>query len=114
MVDETFAIIVDGTDATNGSNVCVQSYTGSDSQEWKLIESDGYYGIVSKCSGDTAGLDLYDWSETDGGNIDQWEFLGGDCQLWSITPVYPAVTEASYFLRNVNSGLYLGTDGSNV
>ena len=65
------------------------------------------YGIISKCSDNTAGLDVYEWSKENGGNINQWNYWEGGCQLWSITPVYPTVSDGSYMVRNVDSGLYL-------
>ncbi len=114
MSDETLAITVDGNSATNGLNIKLASYTGSDSQKWKLIEEDGYFGIVSKCSNDSAGLDVYGWSSANGGNIDQWEYWSGDCQMWSITLVFPQVVDGSYYLRSVNSGLYLACEEDNV
>lgn len=114
MTDESMAITVDGSSADNGLNVMISTYTGADNQQWKLIQDHSFYGIVSKCSGDAAGLDVYDWSTESGGNINQWEFWGGACQLWKITPVYPEVTETNYAIRSLNSGLYLGADGTNV
>jgi arabinan endo-1,5-alpha-L-arabinosidase len=57
---------------------------------------------------------VFDWSTEDGGNIDQWEYWGGDCQLWKITPVYPQVDSGSYTVRNVNSGLFVSESSSNA
>ncbi|MDE5765291.1 MAG: RICIN domain-containing protein, partial [Ruminococcus sp.] len=92
----------------------LQSFTGSDNQLWKLIQNGNYYGIVSKCSGDKSGFDVFDWSTENGGNINQWEYWGGDCQLWKITPVYPMVNNGKYTLRNVNSGLYVSDKSNNA
>lgn len=114
MRDETMAIAVDGTDDADGQNICIQKYSGAENQQWKLIRNGAFYGIVSRSSADASGLDVYDWSEENGGNINQWSYWGGDCQLWKITPVYPTVPDASYQLRNVNSGLYAGANGSNI
>ncbi len=111
--DETLAVTVEG-DAASGSNIGLSTYTGSAAQQWKLVEADGGYGIVSRISGDSAGLDVYAWSEENGGNIDQWEYWAGDCQIWSITPVYPAVTETAYQIRSKNSGLFLASDAENL
>jgi len=110
MIDETKCIAVDGSNADNGLSVILQSYTGADNQLWKLTKSGSYYGIVSKCSGDAAGLDVYEWSTENGGKINQWEFWGGECQLWKITPTYAMVPDHSYTIRNLNSGLFVGTD----
>lgn len=114
MADETAALTVDGSNADNGLNIMVSAYTGAASQQWKLVQHNSYYGIVSRCSEGGAGLDVYDWSEESGGNINQWEYWGGDCQLWKISPVYPAVNDSGYIVRNLNSGLYLGINGTNA
>ena len=65
------------------------------------------YGIVSKCSDDTACLDVYEWSEENGGNVNQWNYWEGGCQLWTVSPVYPFVNDGTYMVRNISSGLYL-------
>ncbi|MBQ8297981.1 MAG: RICIN domain-containing protein [Ruminococcus sp.] len=114
MADESMAVTVGGTNADNGLDIQIQPYTGTDNQQWKLVRDHSFYGIVSKCSGDKAGIDVYGWSQDNGGEIKQWEYWGGACQLWKITPVYSRVTEADYALRSLNSGLYLGANGSNV
>ena len=114
MANEGMALTVDGNDGENGLNIQLESYTGADNQQWKLVQNGSYYGIVSKSSGDKSGLDVYDWSVDNGGNINQWEYWGGDCQLWKISPVYPEAVEASYIIRNVNSGLYIGESAGNV
>ena len=110
MTDESKAITVDGSTADNGLNIQIASYTGADNQQFKLIQNRGFYGIVSKSSGDKAGLDVYDWSQDNGGNINQWEYWGGDCQLWYITPVYPEINNSDYVIKSVNSGLWLSSD----
>jgi arabinan endo-1,5-alpha-L-arabinosidase len=98
-------ISVSESSADNGLNIELQAYTGKDNQLWKIVKNGSYYGIVSKCSGDSAGLDVYDWSEENGGNINQWEYWGGDCQLWSITPVYPTVNSGEYNIKSLNGSL---------
>ncbi len=90
-------------------------WDGADTQQWKLVRSGDYYGIVSKCSGDSAGLDVYEWSKANGGSVKQWEFWGGECQLWKITPTHGMANVKSITMRNVNSGLYVGAaDGALV
>ncbi len=114
MADESMCIAVDGNNADDGLNVELQKFSGSDNQLYKIVKSGLYYGIVSKSSGDKAGLDVYDWSEENGGNINQWEYWEGDCQLWSITPVYPSVPSGNYTIRNLNSGLYIAENSGNA
>lgn len=114
LADESKCITVDGTNADNGLNVVLSPYTGADNQLWKFVKNGMYYGIVAKSAGDAAGLDVYDWVEADGGNINQWEYWGGDCQLWKLEAVYPAVPDGTYTIRNINSGLFFADDNGNV
>ncbi|MCR4760705.1 MAG: RICIN domain-containing protein [Oscillospiraceae bacterium] len=115
MIDETKCVAVAGMSAENALDIEIQTYTGADNQLWKLVCSGDYYGIVSKCSGDSAGLDVYEWSTENGGAVKQWEFWGGECQLWRITPTYAMIPAGSYALRSVNGGLFAGSyDGSVV
>ncbi len=110
MTDESKALTVDGTDAANGLNIQLSAYTGAENQQFRFIQNRGFYGIVSRSSGGKAGLDVYAWSEENGGNINQWEYWGGDCQLWYVTPAYPQVNDADYVIKSVNSGLWLSSD----
>ena len=72
-----------------------------------MIKTGNYYGIVSKCSGGKGGLDVFEWSTENGGNINQFAYNEYDCQLWKIEPVHPSVTSGYYTMRNLNSGLYI-------
>lgn len=53
-------------------------------------------------------------SAESGANINQWEYWGGDCQLWSIQPVYPQVNSGEYTVRNVSSGLFAAESSGNA
>ena len=106
MADESKALTL------KDGNAELAAYTGADNQLFRLIEKRGSYGIVSKASGYKNGLDVYDWSTESGGNIAEYEYWGGDCQLFNFTPVCPAVNDGSYTVRNVNSNLYLGSGAS--
>ncbi|WP_295075029.1 RICIN domain-containing protein [Ruminococcus sp.] len=105
--DEAMCIAVAENSGDDGINIELQKYKGSDEQLFMLRKCGTDYGIISKCSDNTAGLDVYEWSKENGGNINQWNYWEGGCQLWSITPVYPTVSDGSYMVRNVDSGLYL-------
>lgn len=70
--------------------------------------------LFPNAPGDTAGLDVYDWSKENGGNINQWNYWGGDCQLWEIKPVHPMVTDGTYTVRNLNSSLFLSQNDGNA
>ena len=57
-------------------------------------------------------MDIFVWSVENGGNLNQWNYWGGDCQLWSVTPVYPAVNDGIYTLKNINSGKWISAESS--
>ncbi|MBQ6250507.1 RICIN domain-containing protein [Ruminococcus sp.] len=105
--DESMCIAVAENSAADGVNIELQKYSGKPNQLFRLVKSGLDYGIVSKCSEDKGGLDVYEWSKENGGNINQWNYWEGGCQLWSLLPVHPAVTDGSYTVRNVSSGLYM-------
>lgn len=107
MGDESMCIAVADNSAADGVNIELQKYSGKPNQLFRLVKSGLDYGIVSKCSEDKGGLDVYEWSKENGGNINQWNYWEGGCQLWSLLPVHPAVTDGSYTVRNVSSGLYM-------
>ncbi|MDE5564838.1 MAG: RICIN domain-containing protein, partial [Oscillospiraceae bacterium] len=102
--DETKCIAVAENSGDNGGNIELQTYSGADNQLFTLTANGSYYGIVSKCSGGQAGLDVFEWSTENGGNVNQWEYWGGDCQLWRLTPVCPAIPDGRYILTDVNTG----------
>ena len=105
--DESMCMAVAENSAADGVNIELQKYSGKSNQLFRLVKSGLDYGIVSKCSEGKGGLDVYEWSKENGGNINQWNYWEGGCQLWSLLPVHPAVTDGSYTIRNVSSGLYL-------
>lgn len=105
--DESKCVAVAESSAADGVNVELQEYKGSDNQLFSLIKTGNYYGIVSKCSGGKGGLDVFEWSTENGGNINQFAYNEYDCQLWKIEPVHPSVTSGYYTMRNLNSGLYI-------
>ncbi|MBO5105086.1 MAG: RICIN domain-containing protein, partial [Ruminococcus sp.] len=88
--------------------------TGADNQLFKIVQDGAFYGIVSKVSGDTAGLDVYGWSEQNGGIINQWNYWGGACLMWKLTPVRPEIADGKYTIKNLNSGLFISSDNDNV
>ena len=107
--DESKCVTVQGISAENGLDVSLAAYTGADNQQFRLLRSGSYYGIVSKCSGDAAGLDVYEWSTENGGAVKQWEFWDGGCQIWEIRPTYASIPTHSYALRSVESGKFLSS-----
>ena len=112
--DESKCIAVAENSASDGINVELQKYTGADNQLFRLKENGSYYGIVSKCSGDKGGLDVFEWSVENGGNINQYAYNEYDCQLWKIEAVHPSVPDGTYTVRSLNSGFYLSDDNGNA
>lgn len=102
--DESMCIAVAQSSASDGINVELQKYTGVDNQLFKIKKCGSEYGVVSKCSKDTGGLDVYEWSKTNGGNINQWNYWEGGCQIWSITPVHSSVSDGNYTLHSTDIG----------
>ena len=88
------AMTVEGADGTNGNNIALSAFTGSDAQLFKLFRTDDAYYIRAKCS-KSAVLDVYDISRENGANIDQWDYWGGEGQKFYIRPVNSAYS----FLR---------------
>ncbi|MCR5601546.1 MAG: RICIN domain-containing protein [Ruminococcus sp.] len=107
--DESRCIAVAQDSADDGVNVELQQYTGADNQLFKLKKFGTEYGIVSKCSKDTGGLDVYEWSKENGGNVNQWNYWEGGCQIWSITPVHSFVSNGNYTVRCTDSGQSIGS-----
>ena len=110
MGDESKCIAVASDSASDGINVELQEYKGTANQLFKIVKSGSSYGIVSKCSDGKGALDVFEWSKENGGNVNQYAYKEYACQLWNITPVYPAVNSGTYTIRNINSGLYVNTD----
>ena len=105
--DESKCVAVAENSAADGVNVELQEYKGTDNQLFSLVKSGNYYGIVSKCSGGKGGLDVFEWSTENGGNVNQFAYNEYDCQLWKIEPVHSSVPSGYYTMRNLNSGLYI-------
>ena len=114
MKDESKCIAIDGTDNSDGLDVVLQTYTGSDNQLFKILQDGAFYGIISKVSGNTSCLDVYGWSDKNGGLIKQWNYWGGSCQMWKLTPVRPEIADGKYTIKNLNSGLFISSENNNV
>lgn len=80
----------------DGTNVQLWSANGLDPQMFKLVKtSDGYYAVLTKASADTKCLDVYNWSTSDGGNVCQWTYWGGNCQLWVLESASSSSSDSS-------------------
>lgn len=83
--DPTRGFTVESGDNTNGSNIALSPYTGSDAQLFSLLQTDDAFYIRAKCSA-SAALDVYDISRENGANIDQWDYWGGEGQKFYLQP----------------------------
>lgn len=78
------------------------------------IESGKTYKITSKYSG--KALDVADSSTSDGGNVQQWSYTGGNNQRWKAE----LLSDGYYKITNINSGKVLDAagpstaDGANI
>jgi len=102
------------SDSTSWTRITYGVETGSDSSEAEFSSSDKYT-IVAKCSG--KGLDVAEWSETHGTNIQQWGLGDNQAnQQW----ILENAGDGYYAIVSVHSGYCLdvadwGTgDGVNV
>lgn len=72
----------------NRTNIGVYTNTESDAQKFKLVANDdGSYYILTKASGDRSAVEIADASGSRGGNAQQFEISGHDCQKWVLEPV---------------------------
>lgn len=79
---------VEFNNANNGANVVLTTNSDLDAKKWKIGYLDnGYFGITSKISGNVRGLDVNNFSTSAGANILQWDYVGGNNQIWRFEKV---------------------------
>lgn len=68
----------------DGTNIQTYSANGADAQKFKLVKTSNanVFGILTKVSKDTKGLDVYNFGTSDGSNVCQWTYYQNSCQLW--------------------------------
>ncbi len=119
----TSCVDIDSGSSADGTNVLQWEYWGGDMQKYKIAKnSDGSYSFLTKASGCSSALDVYNMSADDGANVCQWSYWGGSGQSWIIESALESadIAEGEYYIKNVNSGLYLDVanasadDGANV
>lgn len=68
---------------SDGANAQIYSAYSGDPQQFTLkAGANGTYSILTKCSNNTKALDAYNWGTSNGTNICQWTYGGGNNQLW--------------------------------
>ncbi|UCH13423.1 MAG: family 43 glycosylhydrolase [Bacteroidales bacterium] len=72
----------------NGNDIKLKTSEPGDKQQFNIYyNNNGYYHILTKVSNNLSCLDLYNFSVEQGGNIVQWEYLGGRNQFWRFEKV---------------------------
>lgn len=68
----------------NGTNMQVYSANGATAQQYKLVSTaqNGVYGILTRCSSDTKGLDVEQRAINDGANVLEYAYSGASNQTW--------------------------------
>ena len=79
----------------NGIDLQLYDDNGLDPQRWYVIPvGNGWYKIAPKLNIDKS-LDVFNFGTADGTSVDDWDYLGGANQLWSLTIPSPTVTALS-------------------
>lgn len=82
--------LLDLTDGLTGSgtNIRIWQNTYCDAQTFKLQKNDdGTYAILTKATGCKLGLDVDSGSSSNGANVQQWGYSGGNHQKWILEKV---------------------------
>ncbi len=79
---------ISGGKSSNGANVIQYQFNGGNNQKFKLVgDGNGYYSILTACSGYKSGIDVSGKSSANGTNIIQWQNNGGDNQKFQIVKI---------------------------
>lgn len=85
--ENCYLTVADGAN-TNGANLEISTFTGSDSQKFKLkMNPGGSYMLMTKCSNETKCVEVIDAETGAGANVQQWVPTGSTCQWWSFEKV---------------------------
>ena len=82
--------MLDLTDGMTGSgtNIIIWQNTYCDAQTFKLQKNDdGTYAIFTKVTDCKLGLDVASGSSSNGANVQQWGYSGGNHQRWILEKV---------------------------
>ena len=69
----------------DGANIQTYSANGADAQMFKIQKTStaNIFGITTKVTKDTKGLDVYNFGKSDGTNVCQWQYNATSNQTWS-------------------------------
>ncbi len=105
------ALEVPGGSSTQGTRLATATWTGSDYQQWDLVDVGAYYKIVNKTSG--MSINVSGESRDAGGWVIQWPFVKGLNEHWKIQPArtLPAQTLRAHWKLDETVGT-LAADAS--
>ncbi|ASB48747.1 family 43 glycosylhydrolase [Alkalitalea saponilacus] len=76
---------VANNNANNGANIRLGTNVIDNSKRLKFnYQENGYFSIHTASSNDIRSFDVSNFSTQDGANVVQWEYMGGNNQLWRI------------------------------
>lgn len=85
---ETYLLDLDFGKIENQTNIGIYTDTNSDAQKFKFIANDdGTYYIATKSTNDRSVVEMKDAIGENGGNVQQFEVNGHNCQKWILEPV---------------------------
>ncbi len=68
----------------DGANIQLWQYNGCEAQQFKVVEeANGAFALLTKNSGETKAVDIYEKSKDNGANVNQWTYNGGAWQLFN-------------------------------
>ncbi|MBQ4282427.1 MAG: RICIN domain-containing protein [Lachnospira sp.] len=111
--DYSKCVDIDDDSKSNDKKVVQSTYEGKDAQKFKIeLNDDGTFVFLTEVSDYKSGLQIYNASTSEDANVVQYTYSGNDEQKWIIetTMVSADVKEGEYFIKNVNSGLYLDVE----
>lgn len=86
--NQSSGLVADVVAAGSGDGQAIHLWQQSDSakhQQFDFVSAGGGYKIVARHSGKC--LDVYDWSNADGGKVVQWGCRGSANQLWEFVDI---------------------------
>lgn len=96
-------VTVENNSAEDGANIETRSHSSNDDQRFEILpNADGTFRILSYSSNKTRGMEDYDFGKTNGSNIAQWEYWGGEQQHWVLTKVDHAQPEDQTCVKEPN------------
>ena len=115
--DFTKFATVENNSANGGANIIMNSQLDNESQLFSVVpNNDGTFRILSKSSSYGQGVENYDFGVSNGSNVTQWEYWGGEQQHWILTKVEkaPAYIPAVITKHGANSSSQTLREGESL